>query len=116
MRQLENQKFYEYLVQVKAQAKKCEIWWVGRFIGERHDSAKQQEPTMSESGCLPRKTYTHEQVQEKNAESRDEAAVAPMDANGRKFGQGQMDQRRMAKPQNTKQQHQTTREDQRILL
>jgi histidyl-tRNA synthetase len=32
---------------------------------------------------------THEQVQEMTVESRDEAAVAEMDANGRKFGQRQ---------------------------
>jgi hypothetical protein len=35
----------------------------------------------------------HNQVQEMmTAESRDEAAVAAMDANGRRFAQGQMDE------------------------
>jgi hypothetical protein len=51
----------------------------------------------------------HEQVQKMTVESRDGAAVAAKNANGRKFGQGQMDEQRMSKPQNTEKQRQRAR-------
>jgi hypothetical protein len=54
LRHLENQKFDEYLGQVKAQAKKCEFEELEDSLVK--DKCLKQETAVSESGCLPRKT------------------------------------------------------------
>jgi hypothetical protein len=101
MRQLENQKFDEYLVQIKPQPKKCEFGelqdsLMKDMIVDKTRSNSVRERLFIEKELELGKTVTicrsaeqaHELVQVMNAESRDEAA---MDANGRRFAQGQMD-------------------------
>jgi hypothetical protein len=117
MRQLENQKFDDYLLQVEAQAKNCEFGELEDslvkemiVLGTRSNSVRvllftEKDLELGKAVTICRTgEQAHEQVQEMNAESRDEAAVAAMDANGRRFEQGRIDQ-----PQNTEQQRQTAR-------
>jgi hypothetical protein len=104
LRQLKNQKFDEYLVQVKAQAKKCEFGQLEdslvkdmKVLGTRSNSVR--ERLFTEKDLELGKAVTicrsaeqaHEQVQEMNADAQDKAVVATMHANGPRFGQ--MDQR-----------------------
>jgi hypothetical protein len=111
MRQLENQKFDEYLVQIKAQSKKCEFGELKDSLVKdmivlrtRSNSVRERlfiEKDLAVTICRSAE-QAHELVQVMNAESRDKAE---MDANRRRFGQGQMDQRRMAKPNNNVEEH-----------
>jgi hypothetical protein len=85
-------------------------------FGELEDSlVKDMIVLGTRSNNIRERLFTEKDLHTRTS-ARKECGMAPMDANGRKFGQGQIDQRRMAKPQNTKQQHQTTREDQRIVV